>query len=76
MNCKHSDIFMSVSRDPIYIPYMRKYWHNYINLVICLKSGRNALLVEFKFGVLLRYVIAYLSLYAILRNIFLEMLYS
>ena len=29
-----------------------------IKLVICLKSGRNALLAKFKFGSLLRYVIA------------------
>ena len=36
-----------------------------LNLVICLKSGRNVLLAEFKFGGLLRYIIAQLSLYAI-----------
>ena len=42
-----------------------KYWQS-LNLAICPKSGRNALLTEFKFGDLLHYVIA---LYAILTNI-------
>ena len=45
-----------------------KYWQS-LNLAICPKSGRNALLEEFKFGGLLRYVIAYISLYAMLTNI-------
>ena len=40
-----------------YIPYIRKYWRS-LNLAICLKSGSNALLVEFEFGGLLHYVIA------------------
>ena len=37
-------------------------------MAICPKSGRNALLAEFKFGGLLRYVIAWIW-YAILTNI-------
>ena len=48
--------------------YIWKYWQS-LNLAICPKSGRNALLAEFKFGGLLRYVIAWISLYAILTNI-------
>ena len=39
------------------IPYIQKYRQS-LNLAICLKSGRNALLVEFKFGRLLCYIIA------------------
>ena len=35
------------------IPYIRNYWRS-LNLAICLKSGRNALLADFKFGRLLR----------------------
>ena len=31
------------------IPYIRKYWRS-LNLAICPKSGRNALLAEFKCG--------------------------
>ena len=50
----------------IRIPYIQKYWRS-LNLAIyinCLKSGSNALLAEFKFGILLLYVIAYI----IVRN--------
>ena len=39
------------------ILYIRKYWRS-LNLAICMKSGRKALLAEFKFGGLLRYVTA------------------
>ena len=50
------------------IPFIRKYWRS-LNLAICPKSGRNALLAKFKFGSLLHYVIAQISLYAILTII-------
>ena len=39
------------------ILYIQKYWQS-LNLAIYLNSDRNALLAEFKFGGLLRYVIA------------------
>ena len=54
------DVYVDVHVDKHegpYIPYIWKYWRS-LNLVICPKSGRNALLVEFKFGGLLCYVIA------------------
>ena len=38
-------------------------------MAICPKSGQSALLAEFKFGGLLRYVMAWISLYAMLTNI-------
>ena len=38
-------------------------------MAICLKFGLNALLADYKFGGLLRYVIAYISWCAILANI-------
>ena len=53
---------------PTILPYIRKYWQS-LNLVICPKSGRNALLAEFKFGSLLRCIIAQISLNAIFMNI-------
>ena len=40
------------------------------------KSGRNALLAEFKFGGLLRYIIAKISLYAILTDIKMAVLFA